>query len=95
MQPRAATYWRELAERCSRTARYYRGRTRELARRIADLESENRALRVERDVADRNAERAMGAHADAVDSLKRLRSEIDYLKAVARDLKAVSAEADR
>lgn len=90
--PRAATYWRELAERASKSGRYYRGRTRELAKRVLELEAENRALRVERDASDVVARDALKAHADAIKSLRLLGSEVDYLKAVARDLKAIDAE---
>lgn len=92
LPPRAATYWRELAERASKAAKYYRGRTRDLSKRVLELEGENRSLRVERDAADITARRAIDAHTDAVTSLRNLRSEIDYIKAAIRDLKALDAE---
>ena len=92
LPPRAATYWRELAERASKAAKYYRGRTRDLSKRVLELEAENRALRVERDAADLTARRAVDAHTDCVQSLRLLGAEVDYLKAVARDLKAIDAQ---
>lgn len=92
LPPRASTYWREAAERASEAGKYYRGRTRELSKRVLELEAENRAIRAERDAADLVAVRATAAHADAVTSLKSLRREIDYLKAAIRDLKALDAQ---
>lgn len=94
LPPRASTYWRELAERSAKTGRYYRGRTRELAKRVLFLEGENRALRVERDALEVAYRQSEEARRDLVEQLKRFRTEIDYLKAVARDLKAAKAMGD-